>query len=197
MEEYTDKEIVDCLRNRQGYVVRYLSDRYLPMIRLMVTRLGGTSEDARDIFQEGLLIMLEKFDDKNFVLACKFKTLLYCICENLWKMAVKKRQAASNYVLIKSGSREEDDIPGDMDQSMYMKIFLGALETLNPLSRKILRMYWDDISPADIAGLLGYSYGYVRRKKCEAQAELTEKVKKHPDYEKIINSGIVAQRVVY
>ena len=93
MEEYTDKEIVDCLRNRQGYVVRYLSDRYLPMIRLMVTRLGGTSEDARDIFQEGLLIMLEKFDDKNFVLACKFKTLLYCICENLWKMAVKTASA--------------------------------------------------------------------------------------------------------
>jgi RNA polymerase sigma factor (sigma-70 family) len=197
MEEYTDKEIVDCLRNRQGYVVRYLSDRYLPMIRLMVTRLGGTSEDARDIFQEGLLIMLEKFDDKNFVLACKFKTLLYCICENLWKMAVKKRQAASNYVLIKSGSREEDDIPGDMDKSMYMKIFLGALETLDPLSRKILRMYWDDISPADIANLLGYTYGYVKRKKCEAQAELTEKVKKHPDYEKIINSGIVANKVVY
>ena len=65
MKEYTDNEIIECLRDRQSYVVHYLSDRYLPMIRLMVTQLGGTPEDAKDIFQEGLMVMLEKIDNKS------------------------------------------------------------------------------------------------------------------------------------
>jgi RNA polymerase sigma factor (sigma-70 family) len=197
MKEYTDSEIIDCLRNRQGYVVRYLSGRYMPMIRLMVTRFGGSVDDAQDVFQEGLLIMLEKIDDKNFVLVCKFKTLLFCVCENLMKVILKKRHAASNYLVKNPASSEEKDLPESIDNEMYLTIFRGAFETLDPVGKKILKLYWEDMSPGDIADKLGYSYGYVRRKKCEAQSELTEKVKRHPDYGKIINSGIVASRVVY
>jgi predicted metallo-beta-lactamase superfamily hydrolase len=66
LKEYSDTEIIECLRNRQSYVVHYLSDRYMPMIRLMVFQKGGTTEDARDIFQDGLIIMLEKLDNKEF-----------------------------------------------------------------------------------------------------------------------------------
>jgi len=40
----------------------------MPMIRLMIYQKGGTNEDARDIFQDGLIIMLEKLDDKNLTL---------------------------------------------------------------------------------------------------------------------------------
>jgi hypothetical protein len=82
VKEYTDNEIIECLKNRQSYVVRYLSDRYMPMIRLMVFRMGGTLEDAKDIFQDGLIIMLEKIDNGDFVLTCKFRTFLYVVCEN-------------------------------------------------------------------------------------------------------------------
>jgi hypothetical protein len=37
----------------------------------------------------------------------------------------------------------------------------------------------------------------VRKKKCEAQAELTEKVKSHPGYKQIMSSESVAKGVVY
>lgn len=97
VREFTDSEIIECLRNRQSYVVQYLSERYMPMIRLMVHNLGGSADDAHDIFQDGLIIMLEKLDNKNFSLTCKFKTYLYCVCENLWKSTLEKRHAAANY----------------------------------------------------------------------------------------------------
>ncbi len=197
LKEYTDKEIVECLRNRHSYVVHYLSDRYLPMIRLLVTQLGGSSEDAKDIFQEGLMIILEKIDREEFMLTCKFKTYLYCVCENLWRIVLKKRHSASNYFVRKADPEEETDLSEMMDNNLCREIFLGAFETLDAVSKSILKLYWDEMSPQDIADKLGYSYGYVRKKKCEAQAVLTETVKKHPDYQKIINSGIVAQKIVY
>jgi RNA polymerase sigma factor (sigma-70 family) len=188
VKEYTDSEIIECLRNRQSYVVRYLSDRYLPMIRLMVTQMGGTSEDARDIFQEGLMIMLEKIDNKEFALTCKFKTYLYCVCENLWKSVLVKRQAAANYLVRRVEADDQKDITELMDSNLCREIFISVFDTLNPISKKILKLYWEEMSPQEIADKLGYTYGYVRKKKCEAQAELTKKVKKHPDYKRIVDS---------
>ncbi len=188
MKEYTDIEIIECLRNRQSYVVRYLSDRYMPMVRLLVYQMGGSAEDAKDIFQDGLMIMLEKIDDKNFVFTCKFKTFFYSVCENLWKAVLMKRKSATNYF----ERRIDDDSPEDftelIDNEVYESIFSEVFQSLDTVSKKILNLYWQEMSPLEISEALGYSYGYIRKKKCEAQGELIEKVKKHPDYKLIMIS---------
>ena len=188
VKEFTDNEIVECLRNRQSYVVHYLSKRYLPMIRLMVTSLGGTSEDARDIFQEGLMIILEKIDCREFALTCKFKTFLYCICENLWKSVIIKRKRATSYLTRRLDPEDENDFTEIIDDEIYRDIFRIAYDSLDSAGKSILKLYWEEYSPKEIAKKLGYTYGYVRKKKCEAQAELVEKVKKHPDFKKIMES---------
>jgi RNA polymerase sigma factor (sigma-70 family) len=162
----------------------------------MVTQLGGTPEDAKDIFQEGLMIMLEKIDNKEFALTCKFKTFLYCVCENLWKSIIAKRQAAVNYFARRTEPEEEKDFTEAMDNNLCREIFLSVFDKLDTVSKNILKLYWEEVSPQEIADRLGYSYGYVRKKKCEAQAELTEKVKMHPDYKKIVNTESVERRAV-
>lgn len=197
VKEYTDSEIIECLRNRKSYVVRYLWDRYIPMVRLIVTRMGGTPEDAKDILQDGLMIMLEKIDSREFFLTCSFKTFLYCVCENLWKAVLDKRHAAANYFTRRTDTDDETDIGEAMDNKLHEEIFREVFESLDPVSKNILKLYWKDVSPQEIAEKLGYTYGYVRKKKCEAQAELTEKVKSHPGYKQIMSSERVAKGVVY
>jgi RNA polymerase sigma factor (sigma-70 family) len=197
VKEYTDSEIIECLRNRQSYVVHYLWDRYMPMVRLIVTRMGGTSEDAKDIFQDGLIIMLEKIDSKQFILTCRFKTYLYCVCENLWKSVLDKRHAAANYFTRMADPDNEKDIADLMDNRLFQEIFTEAFESLGAVSKNILKLYWQDVSPQEIANKLGYTYGYVRKKKCEAQTKLTEKVRNHPRYKGIMSSERVAKGIVY
>ena len=163
----------------------------------MVYQKGGTSEDARDIFQDGLIIMLEKLDNKQFALTCKFKTFLYCVCENLWKSVLDKRQAAANYQTKRMDPENDRDFTDLIDHQMYEEIFRDVFDSLDPLSKKILTLYWQEVSPQEIADTLGYTYGYVRKKKCEAQSELTEKVKRHPAYMKIQKTEIAAREVVH
>lgn len=163
----------------------------------MVYQMGGTDEDARDIFQDGLIIMLEKLDNKQFALTCKFKTFLYCVCENLWKTALDKRHAAANYLTRRSEPEGDKDFSDVIDHQMYEEIFHEAFETLDPIGKKILTLYWEELSPQEIADKLGYTNGYVRKKKCEAQNELTEKVKRHPGYMKIKRAEIMAREVVH
>lgn len=187
MKEFSDKEIIDGLKNRQSYVVRYLQERYLPMIRLHISRNNGSNEDAKDIFQEGLIILIEKIDDNSFTLTCSFKTYLYSICKHLWNEVLEKRGAASRYAAGISEEYEKD-ASESIDNSVYEEIFRSAFDSLEPASRNILKLYWQDMSPQDIADKLGLSYNYVRKKKSEAQAELTEKVKAHPHYRLIMKT---------
>lgn len=185
MKEFSDKEIVDCLRARQSYVVRYLSEQYLPMIRLMVTNMGGTSEDAKDIFQDGLVIMLEKIDSDQFYLTCKFKTFLYSVCENLWKSVLEKRKAANNYFTRKLDTLSDNDFTEEYDNQLYENLFNEVYQSLDPVCKEILKLYWQDYSPLEIAEKLGYTYGYVRKKKCECQAELMKRITNHPKFMQI------------
>ncbi len=166
------------------------------MIRLMVAKTGGSAEDARDIFQDGLIIMLEKLDDKQFALTCKFKTFLYCVCEHLWKTLLEKRIVASKYLTYPSEPEFEKDFTEVMDHQMYEKILKEVFITLDPISRKILKLYWEDKTPQEIAVKLGYTNGYVRKKKCEAQSELIEKVKNHPTYKAIKSTELAVKEVI-
>ncbi len=154
----------------------------------MVIHMGGTSEDARDIFQEGLMIILEKIDEKSFILTSKFITFLYCICENLWKMVLLKKKAAGNYLEKQGPLHEESDIDDRLDNDLYESIFREAFDSLEESSKRILKLSWKGMLPGEISEMLGLSYGYVKKKKSEAQSELTEKVKKHPEYIKIKKS---------
>ena len=141
--------------------------------------------------------MLEKIDNKDFVLTCKFKTFLYSVCENLWKSVLEKRRAAANYFTRREDVDGDKDFTENIDHKMYEEIFRNVFETLDPVSKKILKLYWQEMSPQEIADKLGYTYGYVRKKKCEAQSELTKKVKKHPGYRRIMSTENAARDVVY
>lgn len=196
MKEFSDIEIIECLKNRQNHVVRYLSDRYLPMVRLMVTQMGGTSEDAKDIFQDGLIIMLEKIDSNQFVLTCKFKTFLYSVCLNLWKAVLDKRKAATNYFYRRIDTSSDTDFSENYDNQLYESMLNDVFETLDPVCKEILKLYWQEYSPMEIAEKLGYTYGYVRKKKCECQAELLKRISNHPNYKKIKRTEEAIMQIV-
>lgn len=164
------------------------------MIRLMVLQNGGDNDDAQDIFQDGLIIMLEKIDSGDFTLTCKFKTYLYCVCENLWKSVLNKRKSAQNYFARREESDIEKDFSEQMDRNIYEDIFRDVFNSLDQGSRSILQMYWQNIPPQKIAEKLGFTYGYVRKKKCEAQNEMAERVRQHPEYRRIMKAENVVVR---
>ncbi len=196
MREFTDKEIVECLRNRESYVVRYLSDKYLSMIRLMVTKYGGTSEDAKDVFQDGLIIMLEKLDNPDFVLTSRFKTLLFSVCFNLWRDTLDKRQSAQNYLNRRLDDTTHDDFTEDYDYKLYENLIYDVFSTLDPVCQEMLKLYWQEFTPREIAEKLGYTSSYVRTKRCECQKLMTKRMQDHPDYKFIKESEENIKHVV-
>lgn len=72
------------------------------MIRYYISKNNGNEEDAKDIFQDALFIIIEKIHNNDFVLQGTLSTYLFAICKNLWLMALDKQKAARNYELRRS-----------------------------------------------------------------------------------------------
>ena len=100
-------------------------------------------------------------------------------------MVLDKQKAARNYELRRTANVLDSDFTENGDRVFYENIFRQCFDTLDEVSQKILKMYWMEISPSEIAQKLGYSYGYVRKKKSECMKELKNRIICHPDYKEL------------
>jgi RNA polymerase sigma factor (sigma-70 family) len=53
-------------------------------IQSFVLNNNGSVDDARDIFQEAMIVLYEKSKLESFSLNCQIKTYVYSICRRLW-----------------------------------------------------------------------------------------------------------------
>jgi len=72
----TDPELLDGIRNRERAILVYVVEQFYPMIREFILKNSGTEEDARDIFQEGLVVIFEKLKAGQIELTSKLKSYL-------------------------------------------------------------------------------------------------------------------------
>ena len=196
MKDFTDKEILESLKNDNNEVVRYIYRRYLPMIRLLVYNFGGSEEDSKDIFQEALCILIKNIRQEDFILKYKFITYVYSICVNLCKRELEKQTARENWIRRKPAEETENDFTENHDLKLKQKIFYEAFVILDKVSRSILNLYWEGVRHEKIASELGLSYNYVKKRKCVAEKELQKNVKKHPEYIQFIRSELSTEKIV-
>ena len=188
MEKYTDQEIVQGLKSGESFAVKYLAKEFLPVISYFMSKNSGNEEDAKDVFQDALFIIIEKINNNDFNLQGALSTYLFAICKHLWLIELDKQKAAKNYQLRHLVDSMEIDTSEFGDSVFYENVFRQCFNAMDEVSQKILKMYWMEISPTEIAEKLGYSYGYVRKKKSECMKELKNRIMEHPDFRELENN---------
>ena len=185
MEIYTDQHIIESIRKREDVAFKYLQVKFQDRIRLMVMDMGGTKEDAKDVFSEGLIALIRLVDQEDFELSCKLGTLIYALCKKSWKQQLEKQVAVRNYHVRKLESSPDWDFTEESDQQLYHEIFWESFKKLEKVCQEILEGYLKEISPKEIAEKLGYSYGYIRKRKSMCHNFLMKMIQNHPVFRKI------------
>ena len=127
------QEIIDGILNGSSVVLDRLYQLYFPMVVKLVTRNNGTEDDAKDIFQEALMVLYDKIQRKDLTLSSSFKTYLYAVCKNLWLKSLykKDRYMYSISDLEDSMLLEEDiSIHAEADRLFSSKFFTCHRKTL-------------------------------------------------------------------
>jgi len=79
-----DTSLLVQLRNEQSSSYELLYKFYFPSIASYIKQNQGNKEDAEGIFQEAIIVLLNKVRQDDFELSSFLKTYLVAIVKNLW-----------------------------------------------------------------------------------------------------------------
>jgi RNA polymerase sigma factor (sigma-70 family) len=72
------------LANNDKAAIEAIYRENYAMIQAFILNNNGLVDDARDIFQEAMIVLYEKSKLESFSLNCQIKTFVYSICRRLW-----------------------------------------------------------------------------------------------------------------
>ncbi len=189
MIHYSDYAIVEGLRLNSDFIIRYVYKEFFPSIKYLIKNNAGLEEDAEDVFQEALLVILTKIKDDNFELSCSFITYLYSISKNIWLQRLKrKRMTYKNQdELTRFLDTPEIGVEVHLEYEEKYQSFVRQFENLSEDCQKLLKLFLTKMSAKDIAENMGYkSEFYAKTKKYLCKEALKKMVENDPELKKII-----------
>lgn len=157
-----DQALLEALSRQDSEAIQKIYDDYLPMVDKMVTQNQGSEEDARDLFQEAVMVLYDKSKDPAFVLSCKIKTYLYAVSRRLWlkQLHIKKKkwtEQSLNGDLLGSADVAEGISEYEKNEQQF-KTMHQALEKLGEPCKSLLEgFYMKHLSMAEITEAFGYT----------------------------------------
>ncbi|MDJ1469456.1 RNA polymerase sigma factor [Xanthocytophaga flava] len=114
------------LTNREQTLERIYAKVY-PMALHYVKERGGSADDAKDIFQEALIVFYEKVVHDQLVLTASISTYLMAICKNLWLQELEKRARKTSLESLPPdiGALDSDEEIGS--DTIQLKEFVNGL----------------------------------------------------------------------
>lgn len=151
--------ILKGILNGNQSVFREFYEIEFPVIVQMILRYGGTVEDARDIFQDALIVIIEKAIHSQLNLKCSLDTYIYSISRNKWRNHLRKIQPEVSYDDNFDHSSGEMTI-WDVDPTDDKKLD-NAIQIIGTLGKKCKMLldyyYYRKMSWQEISKQLGYS----------------------------------------
>jgi RNA polymerase sigma factor (sigma-70 family) len=129
------------------------------MIQTLVINNSGTSDDARDIFQEAIIVLYEKARSGSFELHAQLKTYIYAVCRRLWlkKLAVDKR-FSGDLANAQETIATEDDLEMYEHRTEDFELMEKALQHLGEPCKELLESYYiRKKNMSEIAKEFGYT----------------------------------------
>jgi RNA polymerase sigma factor (sigma-70 family) len=167
-----EKEIFERICKGDEKALEFLYQKYYRMMTKLVITNSGTEEEARDVYQDALIVFWQKATSGNLVLTSKMSTFIYSICQNLWRKELDRKKRLS--------SEEKDTaVLLDTDSTEREKILAKCIDQLGETCKRVLMLYYfDEMSMQDIADKLGFANtDTAKTKKYKCKKKLDELVK--------------------
>ena len=110
-QEINEKDLLAGLARNDRNAVEIIYRENFNMVQSLVINNNGSADDARDIFQEAMIVLFENAKKEGFELNCQIKTYIYSVSRRLW---LKRLQQLGRYATdvgnIESTVPVEDEV---------------------------------------------------------------------------------------
>jgi RNA polymerase sigma factor (sigma-70 family) len=138
-----EKELLEGLANNDRKAVETLYQENFNTIQSLIINNNGSSDDAKDIFQEAIIVLYEKVRGGGFELQCQIKTFLYSVSRRLW---LKRLQQQNRYAApgdsMESVVPVEEDLEAHEQRNAEFEMMEQAINHLGEPCKSLLEAYY-------------------------------------------------------
>ncbi len=175
---HPDEHYITTIRSGDPEGLRRIYRDYLPKVAGLITQNGGSYDDAKDVFQDALVVLFEKCRHGGFVLSSTFATLIYGVCRNIWGNRLQKKSRTEVTLSDDFKFSDETDLEFNLIEEEKDRIFRDALFKIGEDCRRLLLLFFEKRSMEEIAAAMGFgSVGYAKKRKFQCKESLLEKVR--------------------
>ena len=129
------------------------------LIQTFVVKNNGYPDDARDIFQEAMIILYGKSRQESFQLTCQIKTYIYSICRRLWLKKLQQLQKFNPAIELKEEIvAVEEELEVHEKRNADFILMEEALNKIGEPCKSLLEAYYlQKKSMPEIASNFGYT----------------------------------------
>ncbi len=105
----TDTALLEGLAMGEREAAAEIYRLYRPMLAKWMMARGGKDEDTDDVFQDVLMVLLDKAKSPEFCLTCKLSTYLFAVSKRIWYKKLQNNSSVSYMDMD-----DEDDNPAGL-----------------------------------------------------------------------------------
>ena len=158
---------------------------YLPEVILFVKRNHGNLDDARDTFQEAIVVILKKASAPNFELTTTFGGYLYGICRYIWLRQLKKKFRTEVTLTGDERYTVVENVEEELVELEKRQLFRQKLAEMGEDCRRLLGLFFEGIPLKEIAQKMGYTDDYVKKKNMLCKQTLASLVRNDRRYQEL------------
>ena len=185
MNAMSNAEYLKGIAKNDLIVLKKIYKESLPEVVKYVKRNSGTLDDAKDVFQEGILVIYKKVNEDSLELTTRFHVYLFMVCKRIWLKKLRKKgnkEVPFEDVLEFSF---EDNFEEQFIKTRKWQLFNKKFQSLTDECRKVLKMLFNGNSSKEIAAVMGYTEDYAKRKKYKCKISLANLIKNDPEFKNL------------
>ena len=155
----SEKKLLQGLARNDKKAAETIYKENYNMVQSMIINNNGSTDDARDIFQEAMIVLFENSKSSSFELNCQIKTYLYSVSRRLWlKRLQHLKKYGGNVDNISEVISVEEEVENHEQRSAEFHVMEKALMNLGEPCKTLLEAYYmQKKSMMEIAGSFGYT----------------------------------------
>lgn len=159
VNEIPDEVLIKGMREGNHQMIQALYTQHYPMVRKLVIANSGSESEAKDVYQETIIVLYENIQTKGFNLTCKISTYLYSVSRNIWLKELKKRIPQTTDL---NDHKHFVDVNRDFDkheekQKRLDKIQLALEQIGEPCKSILTYFFFNRLTMEEIATKMGYT----------------------------------------
>lgn len=154
-----ETDLLKGLANKEKHAIETIYRENYSLVQYLVINNNGTEDDARDVFQEAMMVLYEKSLSDSFELNCQIKTYIYSVSRRLWlKRLQLSRRFEPQLEILEEVVPVEEDLDSHEKLNQQYSIMKAAIGKIGEPCKSLLEAFYiHEKNMQEIASFFGYT----------------------------------------